>query len=286
MLGTIPAEGFAYSLLRAYQPILYERHGWAPLEQDLTRAQLPPVSTGSLTIAPFTDDDLPEVMRLYEETNAERTGPAIRSPEYWRAQLQWLQEDRDGFLVARADDGVLAGYVRSRTGPHAAEILELGVAAGDLQVGRALLSATAARGGGRIRGHLPPSLGTVFGPDKREVVGEFGLMGRVTDLTALAAALEPVWLERMRSSGSPGGSFRLSTDAGCAEVGVSSSGIRVGTQTGGDAAPLLDERAFAHLLFRGFDGAAGDLIGAQPNPSLLRVLFPEQDFVIWRADAF
>lgn len=247
MLDAIPDEGFAYSLLRAYQPALYERHGWAPLEQELTRAHLPPVGAGSLTITPFTDDDLPEVMRLYEEANAERTGPTIRSSEYWRAQLQWLQEDRDGFLVARAGDGALAGYVRSRTGPDATEILELGVAAGDLEV---------------------------------------GLMGRVTDLAALAAALEPVWLERVRSSGSRGGSFRLSTDAGCAEVRVSASGIRVGTQMDGDAAPLLDERAFAHLLFRGFDGAAGDLIGAQPNSSLLRVLFPEQDFVIWRADAF
>jgi hypothetical protein len=51
-------------------------------------------------------------------------------------------------------------------------------------------------------------------------------------------------------------------------------------------APLLDERAFVHLLFRGFDGSASDFIGAQPNSSLLQVLFPEQDFVIWRADAF
>jgi len=288
MLGVIPAEGFAYSLLRAYQPALYERHGWAPLDQELTRAQLPPLSAGSAAIVPFTDDDLPEVMRLYEETNAERTGPTIRSPEYWRAQLRWLQEDRGDFLIARADDGALAGYVRSRSGPDATEILELGVGSGDPEVGRALLSAAATRGGGRIRGHLPPSLRTVFQPGEREIVGEFGLMGRVMDLAALAATLGPVWLERLRSSGSRGGSFRLSTAAaGRTEVRVSASGIQVDTQTtDGDVAPLLDERAFAHLLFRGFDGAASGLIGAQPNSSLLRVLFPEQDFVIWRTDAF
>src|SRR5215212_2845118 len=143
MLGAIPDKGFTYSLLRAYQPVLYERYGWAPLDQELMRAELPPVTTGFATIAPFTDDDLPGVMRLYEETNAERIGPTIRSPRYWRAQLQWLQEDRDGFLVARSDDGVLVGYVRSRSGPDATEILELGVEAGDLEVGRALLSATA-----------------------------------------------------------------------------------------------------------------------------------------------
>jgi GNAT superfamily N-acetyltransferase len=286
MLDAIPDEGFSYSLLRAYQPILYERHGWAPLDQELIRAEIPPVSAGSATITPFTDDDLPEVMRLYEETNAERTGPTIRSPEYWRAQLQWLQEDRDGFLVARTDDGVLAGYVRSRSGPDATEVLELGVRAGDLEVGRTLLSATAARSAGRIKGHLPPSLRTVFQLDEREVVDEFGLMGRVIDLGALVATLEPVWLRRVQSSGSGGGSFQLSTDAGRAEVRVSASGIEVDTQTDIDVAPLLDERAFVHLLFRGFDGSAGDSIGAQPNSSLLQVLFPEQDFVIWRADAF
>ncbi len=185
-------------------------------------------------------------MRLYEETNAERAGPTIRSPEYWRAQLQWLQEDRDGFLVAKTDDEVLAGYVRSRSGPDATEILELGVGAGDLEVGRTLLSATAARGG-RIKGHLPPSLRTLFQPDEREVVDDTGLMGRAIDLGALVATLEPVWLRRMQSSGSPGGSFQLSADAGRAEVRVSASGIAVDTQTDGDVAPLLDERAFFQL---------------------------------------
>jgi hypothetical protein len=243
MLGVIPAEGFAYSLLRAYQPALYERHGWGPLDQELTRAELPPLSAGSATIAPFTDDDLPEVMRLYEETNAERTGPTIRSPEYWRAQLRWLQEDRGDFLIARADDGALAGYVRSRSGPDDTEILELGVRSGDPEVGRALLSAAVTRGGGRMRGHLPPSLRTVFQSDEREIVGEFGLMGRVMDLAALAATLGPAWLERLRSSGSRGGSFRFSTAAGRTEVRVSASGIQVDTQTDGDVAPLLDERA-------------------------------------------
>ena len=48
----------------------------------------------------------------------------------------------------------------------------------------------------------------------------------------------------------------------------------------------LGEGDLAHLLFRGFDGAAGVRFGARPDASLLRTLFPEQDFVVWRADAF
>ncbi len=50
MLDAIPDEGFSYSLLRAYQPVLYERHGWAPLNEDLIGAQIPPVTAGSATI--------------------------------------------------------------------------------------------------------------------------------------------------------------------------------------------------------------------------------------------
>ena len=110
-------------------------------------------------------------------------------------------------------------------------------------------------------------------------------MGRVIDLATLVAALEPAWLQRVRSSGSRGGSFRLSTDAGRAEVRVSASGIQVGTQEDGEVAPLLNERTFAHLLFRGLDETAVHL-GVQSDSDLLRVLFPEQDFVVWRADAF
>ena len=286
MLAEIPKEGFAYSLLRAYRPILYERHGWAPIGEEVVRAELAPRDPAPVAIEPFGDHDLPEVMRLYERTNAERTGPTIRSPEYWRGQLEWLEEDRDRFLVARRESGTLAGYVRSRAREDATEILELGVSAGDAEVGRALLSAVVGRGGNRIRANLPPSLRGLLLPNERELVEEFALMGRVIDPEALAAALEPVWLRRIKASGNRGGSFRLSSAAGTAEVRVSASGIRIYRQGTEGAAISVGERAFAHLLFRGFDAAAGERVAAVRDPSLLRVLFPAQDFVVWRADVF
>jgi predicted N-acetyltransferase YhbS len=286
MLAELPDEGFAYSLLRAYRPALYERHGWAPIEEQAVRAKLTALDPGSFAIEPFADEDLPEVMRLYEESNAERTGPTVRSPGYWRGQLEWLEEDRDGFLVARGKDGTLAGYVRSRAGGAAVEILELGLRTGEVDVGRALLSAAAARRGGLLRGRLPPSLRRIFRPNEMEVVGESGLMGRVINLAALVTALGPAWLGRVRASGTQGGSFRLSTNAGHHEVRVSDEGVVCDASRKGEPSEALDEGRFAHLLFRGFDGAADERIGANRDPSLLRVLFPEQDFVIWRADAF
>ncbi|MDQ4105622.1 MAG: GNAT family N-acetyltransferase, partial [Actinomycetota bacterium] len=144
MLEEIPAEGFSYSLLRAYQPVLYERHGWAPIETETVRATLEE-GEDSTTIELFSEEDLPEVMRLYDASNADRSGTTVRSPEYWRSQLEWLEEDREGFLTAWTGDGTLAGYVRSRAGETATEILELGLRAGDVRTGRVLLSAAAAR---------------------------------------------------------------------------------------------------------------------------------------------
>ncbi len=286
MLAEIPKEGFAYSLLRAYRPALYERHGWAPIGEEVVRAELPPYSLASVAIEPFGDHDLPEVMRLYEETNAGRAGPTVRPPGYWQGQLEWLEEDRDGFLIARREGGALAGYVRSRAREDAAEILELGVRAGDVEVGRALLSAAAGRRGNRVRTNLPPSLRGPLLPAGGELVEEFALMGRVINPEALAAALEPAWLRRMETSGSRGGSFRLSTRAGTAKVRASSSGVRVYRQETEGVRTSLGERAFAHLLLRGFDDAAGERVGTVRDPSLLAALFPEQDFVVWRADAF
>ena len=286
MLAELPLERFAYSLLRAYRPALYERYGWAPIEEELVSVTLSPDGAGPVSIAAFADEDLPEVMRLYDAANAQRTGTMIRSPEYWRSQLEWLNEDRDGFLVARNQEGALAGYVRSRAGQDAVEILELGLRADDVEVGRALLSAVAARRGGRLRGHLPLSLRESLLSHKREILNEFGLMGRVVDLSALALALEPVWLHRLRTSGGGGGSFSLAAGAGHAEVRVSDEGVRIYPLRAGGAAHALDERAFAHLLFRGYDAAADERLGARPDSALLRGLFPEQDFVLWRADAF
>jgi hypothetical protein len=67
---------------------------------------------------------------------------------------------------------------------------------------------------------------------------------------------------------------------------VSDEGVRLDSLGAGELANALGEEELAHLLFRGFDGAAGKRFDARPDSSLLRTLFPKQDFVVWRADAF
>jgi hypothetical protein len=250
------------------------------------RATLPSGGDAPVAIERFADEALPEIMRLHDASNAGRSGTTVRLPEYWRSQLEWLEEDRDGFLVARREDGALAGYVRSRAEENAVEILELGLSTGEPEVGRALLTSAASRRGGRLQAFLPPSLRTLFRPQETEVTSEFGLMGRVLDLAALAATLEPVWIRRVRESGARGGSFCLSTSSGRAEVRVSEEEVGLDPSGSGEPADALGEEDLAHLLFRGFDDAAGKRFDARPDSSLLQTLFPEQDFVVWRADAF
>ncbi len=155
-----------------------------------------------------------------------------------------------------------------------------------MEVGRALLSAAVARRGGRLRAHLPPSLKTLFRPGEAQIKTEFGLMGRVTDLAALVAAMERVWLQRVRRSDGRGGSLHLATSAGRAEVRVSDSGVRIDEREDDHAVEALGEGGLAHLLFRGFDAVGEERLGAREDASLLRTLFPAQDFVVWRADAF
>ena len=111
-------------------------------------------------------------------------------------------------------------------------------------------------------------------------------MGRVTDVAALVAAMERVWLQRVRQSDVRGGSLHLATSAGQAEVRVSDSGVQIDEQNDDQAVDALGEEDLAHLLFRGLDDVGKERLGAREDASLLRTLFPAQDFVVWRADAF
>jgi len=93
------------------------------------------------------------------------------------------------------------------------------------------------------------------------------------------------WLRRVRESGGRDGTLHLATSGGSAEVRVSAEEIRILQDTSGPA-NARSSSAFAHLLFRGFDEDAEARLGVGQDLSLLRKLFPEQDFVVWRSDAF
>lgn len=286
MLPILQQEGYMYSLLWTHIPQLYARYGWAPIEQDLVRAVLPVSVENTARIAPFQAGDLPAIMRLYEDASAERTGTTIRTPEYWREQTGWLDEQ---FLVAHDNmNEAVVGYARGQLAEQAVEILELEIEGDSFDVGRELLAALAMQRDGQLQGQFPPSLRDVFLPGEADTRPEFGLMGRAINLVELMRVLEPLWRKRLREAGGCEGAFILSTGAGRAEVRVHNEEIQVNELPAAETAKALsslDEGTFAHLLFHGFDERAGSMIDDATTPCL-RALFPEQDFVIWQADAF
>ncbi len=286
MLAGVHAAGFPYSLLWTHLPELYGRYGWAPIEEQRLEARLPPPGPLSFRLAPFRPADLPAVMQLYDVSNAARTGPVLRSAEYWRGQLGWLDESRAGFLLARTTTGELLGYVRSRPSAVATEILELGLTPGAREAGRALLGAAAMGTTGQLLGLLPPSLASLFAAEERQMAAATGLMGRVVDLDALLRVLEPLWRQRLEGATLPPGTLFLTTSGGNVELQVSATGVQTNRT---DAVPVeraLNEVELAHLLFHGFDAAASELFAGRPEELLLPLLFPPQDFVLWPADAF
>jgi predicted N-acetyltransferase YhbS len=285
-LAGMRAAGFPYSLLWTHLPALYARYGWATLQQQLIEAVLPRPSQTSAQLAPFQAEDLPAVMQIYDATNAARTGPVLRSPEYWRGQLGWLGESRDGFVLARTPAGELLGYVRSRRSAVATEILELGLPPAAHELGRTLLSAVATPTNGRLQGHLPPSLAPLIPDEERETVGEMGMMGRVVDLAALLRTLGPLWRAGLQETALPPGGVVLVTSGGCAAIRGDPTGLQIDPTASAVGESALNESELAHLLFRGFDEAAEALFDGRPEGPLLRVLFPVQDFVFWQADAF
>ena len=114
-------------------------------------------------------------------------------------------------------------------------------------------------------------------------------MGRGINLAKLLQVVEPEWRDRVREAGTSEGALWLATSSGYAEMQVIGGKLQVNVLRAAEvreAMPSLNEDQFAHLLFHGFDKRAEHIIGEQLDQSLLRVLFPEQDFVIWTADAF
>jgi len=284
-VDALRADGYAYSLLWTHLPELYVRYGWAPIAHPVIEARLiAPPETG-LTVAPATAADMAAIHRLYDETNAGRTGSTIRSPAYWQAQRAWLDERPEDLLAARDGDAALRGYVRCRSLGNVTELLEVGVRPQDRGVGMALLTAAALPAGGRLRAHLPPSLAPLLAAAAETTSHERGLMGRVISIPTLLQALSTAWSERLRDAQHQGGLLYLEGAAGRAAIRCSPAGVQLVSEAGAGP-PGLDESELAQLLFHGAGKLGKQAAGTAESRSLLHALFPPQDFVIWEADTF
>ncbi|MGO8951669.1 MAG: GNAT family N-acetyltransferase [Ktedonobacterales bacterium] len=282
MLAGISHEDYAYSLLWTHLPELYARYGWTPLAQTVVSGRIR--SAGKRRrIVPFAPEDLVDIMRLYEQVNTGRTGPTLRTPEYWRGQMVWLQESAERFLLTRTQTGRLAGYVRFAIVEGTLTILELGTRQNSVHIGRALL-AEASAGGQPLRARLPPSLLALL-PDG-EIQQDGGLMGRTVHLGHLLSTFQPLWQKRLTAAGVQAGMLDIATSSGVATLHIQQGELTITLGSANLPEPSLNEANFGHLLFHGFDRAAEQRLSERHDAALLCTLFPTQDFILWQADDF
>lgn len=287
MTSAARAEHFPYSILWTHIPALYERYGWVLVEEHVMRASVPELPPMSGRIRDFSDEDLPDVSRLYNAVNASRTGPTIRTQDYWRFQLSSLTPGSGEFLVATRADGPIVGYVRSRVTHAEVVILELVVSSDDADVGRALVARAAQRHEGHVQLRLPRSLYGLIPERERDVEDDSRFMGRILSVEALVGTLAPVLVRRAEAAGRSTGTLPLRThDGGLIDLRWADGRMTLAEHRLDDSRPPLTESEVAHLLFHGFDDLAAKLLDDWPEQRLLESLFPAQDFVIWPVDAF
>lgn len=274
---------FAYSLLWTHLPDLYARFGWVPIDQPAVRSRVAD-GTSPSHVRPVTAADLPEIMVLYDAQNKFRTGPTVRSADYWLAQRRWLREAVDRALVHRSGDGRLLGYVRVRAREGSTELMEIGVGHNDTETAQALLAEASRGSEGRLEGIVPPSLVGLFDPTETAVYDRPGLMGRIVDLNRLVETFRPIWMERSARAGLSG-SVTVESRSDRFEIVVEESGVCMWPDGRREGSGLTAQR-FSHLLFRGLDMVAEGFVSGRHDEELLRTLFPPQDFVIWESDAF
>ncbi|GAC1320596.1 MAG: hypothetical protein NVSMB2_16620 [Chloroflexota bacterium] len=287
MTSAASAENFPYSILWTHIPALYERYGWVLIEEQVMRALMPESPPTSHPIREFRDEDLPEVSRLYNTENASRTGPTIRTPDYWRFQLSSVTHDSGEFLVATQADGSIVGYIRSRVTHAEVVISELVVGPDDGDVGRALVARAAQRRERHVRLRLPRSLYDLIPERERDIEDDSRFMGRILSLDALIRTLAPVLLRRLEAAGHASGSLPLHTQRGGSfDLRWADGHMALAEHRVDDIRSPLTESELAHLLFHGFDALAAELLDDRLDQRLLASLFPAQDFVIWPVDAF
>ncbi|MEW9532439.1 GNAT family N-acetyltransferase [Microbispora sp. NPDC049125] len=270
VLSSLETEQYAFAM--AWPPTVGAGggHGFDPLMLETTSATVPAEPASG--IACFRDDDLPELEAFACRGDVALPGTTVRSLGYWRCQLNWLEEDRRGFLVARTGDGEIGGYVRSRRRPDHVEILELTVPHGDRGTARALLGEVARPYDGALTGHLPHSYRVLLEPDCRPRVETGpGPVLRVLN----PAALRDV-LARLAAARPPARDFDIAVDAPRGPAfNIGPDGVRPAPSGAAREEFRHSPAELVRLL----------LGGAAPQaPEELRLLFPAQDWVLWEAD--
>jgi predicted N-acetyltransferase YhbS len=200
-----------------------------------------PAGTADMRLRPYTAGDLPNLMALYDQENAARTGSLVRTRAYWEWLLNGLHAIRrinaKGIWLVENARHEPAGYVMLRSG--ATDELDVYEAAcPDASAAAILLcaAATRARAEGKRRidlklplDHRMTRYALACGADLSGYSS--GMYARILDLQGLFEALQPELERRWRRSAPAGwkGTLRLITDIGSVDLALAEGSVEPGT---------------------------------------------------------
>jgi hypothetical protein len=250
------------------------------------------------------EHDLDAVMALYESVNAARTGTLVRGRNDWLRCLAVLDLQGATIYVATHGDEIV-GYMAIQPSNKSVDVLEMllaprliapvepGQSSPAADVALSLLRAALAqnRDAALVRAGLPADYRRLVCDALAPYVATTGcadLMWRMVDPLRLLQQLAPMLTARLRAGHDVVPlSVRIGPLHGGAVLRAGHDGVVV-ERPHRDDEPVLPDAVFLALLLGTEDAWAqlDNLPLPRALSQTLQHLFPSQDWVFWRSDAF
>lgn len=266
------------------------------------RESAPPAQEG-WAVRPLDEaEDLPDVIRIYDEHNRQRTGTATRTPDYWRCGHSRVMGVLPNLVVER--DGRLAAYLKCSITAQAMTVPEVGYLLDEPEavwaMARYLLNHVIEKEVRQItfrlgRLHpLPEVLCEISNGRMSHSEGE-GMMLRLIHFPELLRKIAPELRRRLKRSGFADAEAEIAFHVGehRAVLSIARGKVRVGTEGKARTTLALSARPMLRMLLG--DATFGQMAalnrahGVRPPAriaALLDALFPLQDPVYWGCDHF
>ncbi len=239
-------------------------------------------------VRPYTNQDLPSVMEIYNEFNTHRTGTRIRNNAYWQGLVQW---SNDQFLVIEDEHHVIAYAIFTSKNDHTIELKELIYKNNRSESANLLLKILFLYSPNtqRIITRIPDdhALTHVFYHAKGRKEDFDGMMWKIIDFHQLMKKLNSIFSKRIMECGiSVETTLLWQLEQQDILITITQKNLKI-EKTSGIIA--YDERIntsttdFIQLLLRGATKIDNPKFKANP---LLQILFPESHGVFWSTDFF
>jgi predicted acetyltransferase len=105
-------EKYDLSVLYPFKPEYYAKFGYRNfiVPFKVLDTSKPPEAKGGYAVREYKSTDIKQLMKIYEDFSADKTGPVKRKLTYWEQYVEKNAVIREGFFVAEKE-GKIAGYV-------------------------------------------------------------------------------------------------------------------------------------------------------------------------------